>query len=52
MMRTGTRAITTPASENSVDRRSPKEELMKAHNYIESSDLKKVPALLSRLQGK
>jgi hypothetical protein len=52
MMRTGTRAITTPASENNVERSSPKEELMNAHNYKESREKKKVPALLSRLQGK
>jgi hypothetical protein len=35
-----------------VDNSKPKDELIKAHNSIESRDLKKVPALLSKLQGK
>lgn len=52
MIRTGTKAITTPASENIVDKSNPKPELMKAHSSIESRDLKNTPALLSKLQGK
>jgi len=52
MIRTGTRAITTPASEKRVDNSKPKEELINAHSYIESNVLKNVPALLSRLHGK
>jgi hypothetical protein len=52
MIRTGTKAITTPASENIVDKSNPKPELINAHSSIESKDLKNTPALLSRLQGK
>lgn len=52
MIRTGTKAITTPASENIVDKSNPKAELINAHNSIESKDLKNTPALLSRLHGK
>jgi len=32
MIRTGTKAITTPASEKIVERSKPKDELIKAHN--------------------
>ena len=52
MIKTGTRAMTTPASEKTVERKSPKEELMKAQSSRDRRDLRKTPALLSRLQGK
>lgn len=52
MISTGTKAMTTPASENIVESSKPKDELMKAHNSSESTDLKNTEALLSRLQGK
>ena len=51
-MRTGTKAITTPASENTVERNRPKEELMKAQSYRARRDLKKTSAVFVRLQGK
>ena len=52
MISTGTKAITTPASENIVESNNPNPELMYAHSYNEINDLKKTVALLSRLQGK
>lgn len=52
MMRTGTKAMTTLASEKMVERRRPKEELMKAVNSIARRELKKTLAVFVRLQGK
>jgi len=52
MISTGTRAMTTPASEKIVESSNPKEELINAHNSNDSKDLKKTPPLLSRLHGK
>lgn len=52
MIKTGTNAITTPASEKIVESNSPNPELIYAHSYSDSNDLKKTEALLSRLQGK
>lgn len=52
MISTGTRAITTPASEKIVESKRPKPELMYAHSSKESRLLKKTLALLSKLQGK
>lgn len=52
MIRTGTRAMTTLASEKIVERRRPKEELMKAVSSMARRDWKKTLAVLVRLQGK
>lgn len=52
MIKTGTNAMTTPASEKIVERNRPKPPLINAHNSIESKDKKNTPGLLSRLQGK
>jgi hypothetical protein len=49
---TGTKAITMLASANTVERKSPKEELINANNYNAKSDQKNAPAELSRLEGK
>ena len=48
----GTKDITTPASENKVESKSPNPELIKAQSCSESTDKKKVPAVLSKLLGK
>lgn len=52
MIKTGTKAITTPASEKIVESNNPKPELIYAQSYSDSNDLKNTDALLSRLQGK
>lgn len=52
MIRTGTKAITTPASEKIVERSRPKDELIKAQSSSESTDLKKTAGLLSKLHAK
>ena len=52
MIRTGTRAMTTLASEKIVERRRPNEELMKAVSSMARRDWKKTLAVLVRLQGK
>jgi hypothetical protein len=52
MISTGTRAITTLASEKRVESSKPNEELINPHNSRLSNEKKKTPASLFRLQGK
>jgi len=51
MTSTGTKDITTPASAIKVDKRRPKPELIKAHNYKERTDQKNTPGVLFKLLG-
>jgi hypothetical protein len=52
IIRTGTKAMTTDASAKIVERKRPKDELIKANNSIDSKDKKKAVAELSKFEGK